>query len=121
VDDLARYLRATHWTPETDPVEDPLQGARLCLLRIGDAANPFLELVEFVNARKESDLSGTAPLALHHLCFLVPTRSAGEEWARNGRFLPISDWKPAVLFGGKPVRFYYSRNRELLELLSEVA
>lgn len=119
--DIDRYLAASHWTRAGDTVQDPLQNARLCLLRMGQHAGPLLELVEFLprdGAREP--LSSRRP-GLHHLCFAVPTPEAGERWARRQRFLPVTVWKPAVLFGGRPVRFYYSRNRELLELLSETA
>ncbi len=119
VDSIARFLRATHWSSESEPVEDPLQEARLCLLRLGDPVSPFLELVEFSSDPKRPETSDPARLGLHHLCFSVPTKGAGEEWARSSRLLPVTDWKPAVLFGYRPVRFYYSRNRELLELLAE--
>jgi hypothetical protein len=30
----------------------------------------------------------------------------------------VTSWQPAVLFGGRPVRFAYSRNRKLLEFLA---
>src|SRR5438128_1837702 len=110
VRDIDQYLIASHWTKETDTVEDPLQDARLCLLRMQHAAGPLLELVEF---RQRDGLPATSSErhpGLHHLCFAVPSTEAGERWARSCRFLPVTSWKPAVLFDGLPVRFYYSRN-----------
>ncbi len=38
---------------------------------------------------------------------------------RERRLLPVTPWQPAVLFGGRTVRFVYSRNRELLELFAD--
>ena len=119
VNDIDRYLIASHWTKETDTVKDPLQNARLCLLRMPHPASPLLELVEFLQRDGLPEPSSARQPGLHHLCFAVPSTEAGERWAADCRFLPVTSWKPAVLFGGLPVRFYFSRNRELLELLSE--
>jgi hypothetical protein len=40
---------------------------------------------------------------------------------REKRLLPITTWEPAELFGGRAIRFAYSRNRELLEFLADEA
>jgi hypothetical protein len=119
VNDIGQYLNASHWTKEIDTVEDPLQNARLCLLRMRHPGDPLLELVEFLQPDGLPGAPSARHPGLHHLCFAVPSTEAGERWARSCRFLPVTSWKPAILFGGLPVRFYYSRNRELLELLSE--
>jgi hypothetical protein len=117
--DIDQYLSASHWTKQSGTVEDPLQNARLCLLRLKHPADPLLELIEFVQRDGLERKSPAQRPGLHHLCFSVPSTEAGEQWARASRFLPVTSWKPAVLFGGLPVRFYYSRNRELVELLAE--
>ena len=55
----------------------------------------------------------------HHVCYEVPTRADADERIASLRLLPVTDWAPAVLFEGRSVRFVYTRNRELLEFVTE--
>ncbi len=55
----------------------------------------------------------------HHLCFEVANTADADEFIEANRLLPITHWQPAVLFGGRRVRFAYSRQRELIEFLAD--
>ena len=41
---------------------------------------------------------------LHHLCMSVSTTAEGDALIRQHRMLPVTPWRPAVLFGGRVVR-----------------
>ncbi|HEU4422006.1 MAG TPA: VOC family protein [Pilimelia sp.] len=119
VANIERYLEKSLWRSHGAIVHDPLQGARLCLVGLYPDMSPAIELVEPVDESSplwESLKRGTS---WHHICLAAPTTKRADELIREHRFLPVTDWKPAVLFDGRPVRFVYSRNRELVEFLAE--
>jgi hypothetical protein len=119
VADLEAYLRQSLWQPDRPIVTDPIQQARLCLTKIGSGDATCVELVQPLDER--SRLWGALQRGggFHHLCMAVATEAAGDTLMRERRLLPVTPWQPAVLFGGRMVRFVYTRNRELLELFAD--
>jgi hypothetical protein len=113
------YLADSPWELRGEIVTDPLQQARLCLVGLPGAAEAAAELVEPLG--EESRLWGALQRGAgpHHVCFGVQTMAAGDALLRRHRFLPVTSWEPAVLFSGRPVRFAYSRQRELIEVISD--
>jgi hypothetical protein len=112
------YLERSPWPCRRGPVTDPRQGARLALLEV-DAGSPWIELVEPTGDDSPVWGAGQRDTVWHHVCLTAGTRAAGDRWLEEHRLLPVTEWTPAVLFDGRPVRFAYSRNRELVELLAD--
>lgn len=119
VPNIERYLEKSIWRVHGDIVQDPLQGARLCMVAIHQGIDPAIELVEPVDKTSPVWASVTRGTSWHHLCLQVPSVPRGDELIRQYRLLAVTEWKHAVLFQGRFVRFAYSRNRELVEFLSE--
>lgn len=119
VPSIERYLENSVWRAYKDVVHDPLQGARLCLVGLHAEMCPAIELVEPVDEDSPVWAAMKRGTTWHHVCLEVPTKQRADELVHLYRFLTVTDWKPAVLFGGRSVRFAYSRNRELFEFLSE--
>ena len=117
VRNIEEYLERAVWTARGPAVADPVQQARLCLCDMTGAV--ALELVEPLHERSLVWSALQRGGGWHHLCFTVPTAAAGDALVDEHRLLPVTPWEPAVLFGGRLVRFVYSRNRELLELLAD--
>ena len=118
---IEQYVKHSLWQPYGDIVHDPRQGARLCLAGLTPAMMPAIELVEPVDQTSPLWPSLERGTSWHHLCLQVPTVARADELVKEHKFLDVTDWTPAVLFDGRPVRFVYSRNRELVEFLSEEA
>lgn len=118
VRNLEAFLQAGGYEVAGSIVSDPIQKARLCLIRQFGEEHPHVELVEPIG--EDSPLRGALDRGggLHHLCYEVASREDADRWIRERRFLPVTSWKPAVLFGRCPVRFVYTRNRELIEFLA---
>ena len=121
VQSIERYLKHSVWQAYGDIVHDPSQGARLCLAGFFPGMSPAIELVEPTSVDSPLAAALKRGTSWHHICLQVPTVTRADELIREHRFLTVTDWTPAVLFGGRPVRFVYSRNRELVEFLSEEA
>ena len=117
VPDLDEHLRASPWQLHGEIVEDPIQEARLCLVTLvgGAPEQGFVELVQPLseNSRVWSALERGE--RQHHVCFEFESRAEADGRIAEARMLPVTEWEPAVLFGGNPVRFAYTRTRELLE------
>lgn len=119
VKSIEGYLRNSMWRLDGAIVHDPRQGARLCLAGLYPGMTPAIELVEPVDQDSPLWAALQRGTSWHHLCFQVATIARADELIKEHRFLGVTDWTPAVLFDGRPVRFVYSRNRELIEFLSE--
>jgi len=99
------------------PVTDPLQDVEL--LFCTKTGSPSVELVKPLHER--------SPVANHlkqqsecfyHVCFEVSELQAALKTVYGvRRYLCVSPPKPAVLFGGRHVSFYYSRGIGLVEFL----
>lgn len=120
VADIDAYLERSPWPLVKGPVVDEVQGARLCLLDAG-AGSPWIELVEPTDEDSPVWGAGERETEWHHVCMACATTAAGDAWIAEHRLLEVTAWTPAVLFDGQPVRFAYSRNRELVELVADGA
>jgi methylmalonyl-CoA/ethylmalonyl-CoA epimerase len=98
-------------------VTDPLQ--RVELLFCTKAASPSVELVRPIDEespvvnylKKQSE-------CIYHVCFEVSDLQAAlKKVYGSRRYLCASPRKPAVLFGGRHVSFYYSKGVGLVEFL----
>lgn len=120
VADLKLFLAQSIWEARGTPVDDPLQQARLCWAApAGAAGAPLVELVQPLGEGSPVWRAAQKGPAWHHVCLVAPTRAEADAYALQKRMLPVVEWRPAVLFGGKTVRFAFSRNRELVEFLSD--
>ena len=114
------HLSGSLWEARSEVVTDPVQKAKLVLVSLpGDTTSPFIELVEPLGEDSPVWNALVKGGGWHHVCFEVATREEGDRLIAESRLLPVTDWVPAILFGGRSVRFVYSRNRELLELVTE--
>lgn len=118
VRDIDTHLVGSLWQTAGPIVTDPLQRARLCLAALpGDA--PRVELIQPLDADSPTWHALQRGPGWHHVCLILPTRAAGDTFVQERRLLPVTEWMPAVLFDGRPIRFVYSRQRELIELLAD--
>jgi hypothetical protein len=119
VPDLEGYLKRSFLPEPGRIVYDPLQDAEICFIDQGPG-QPRLELIAPKSPQSRTYAAGQAqPNALHHLGYRVKSVEAAQELMRTHRLIPVYGPVPAVAFGGTPVLFAYSRNRELLEFVCE--
>jgi hypothetical protein len=117
---IQAYLPRSVWELRGQIVTDPLQSAKLCMVGLpGDAHAPLVELIEPLGPDGPCYRAQSQDPLWHHVCFTFRNRGEADLFAEQGRMLGVTEWKPAVLFGGRPVRFVYGQNRELIELISD--
>lgn len=119
VERIEKYLEKSLWREAGAIVQDPAQSARLCLVRLYPDMAPAIELVEPIGEDSPTRAALRQGTTWHHICLQTPSTRDADELIRRHRLLPVTKWKPAVLFNARPVRFAYTRNRELIEFLSE--
>jgi hypothetical protein len=120
VKNIEKFLDQSIWEPRGPIVVDPIQKARLCLVVVsGDVSEPLVELIEPLDESSPTWRATAGGQSWHHMCLRVPSMSAGDAYIEEKLLVAITPWQPAVLFEGRGVRFTCSRNRELLELLSD--
>jgi hypothetical protein len=112
------YLKQSVWELRGPIVTDPLQKARLCMVGVpGDDGRHLVELIEPVGEHSPVYRASQQSQGWHHVCLALSTKVEAEELMRGQRMLPVTPWKPAALFEMREVRFVYTRNRELVELI----
>jgi undecaprenyl-phosphate 4-deoxy-4-formamido-L-arabinose transferase len=109
------HLEDAAWNLRSEVMHDPLHGARLCLVSASRDEAPVIELVEPL---QEDGSAFKSHGGRHHVCFEVANTKTADDYIETHRLLAITHWKPAVLFGGRMVRFAYTRQRELVEFLA---
>lgn len=117
--ELEAHLSQSIWELKGDIVEDPLQQARLCMVGpVGSSETPLVELVQPIGKDSPTYRAMRDAPGWHHVCLSVHDEAHADHFAREAHMIPVTPWKPAVLFGGRAVRFFYSRQKELIEFLA---
>ncbi len=117
VENIERYLEHSPYVLASDAVYDPIQKARLCLVRAPGEERATIELIEPTIA--DSPVWGALErgASYHHVSFHATSREEVDRLIDERRMLRVTDWLSAVLFQGRPVRFCYTRNRDLIEFV----
>ena len=98
-------------------VFDPIQQAYLALYK--NFGNTFLELIQPIG--KESFtwnfIQKNGNFGYHHLCYEVNDWITLKQIIGKYRLITILDPIPALLFDGKMVTFFYTRNKTIVEFI----
>ena len=98
-------------------VFDPIQHCNLALYKnFGDS---FIELIQPIdkNAFTWNFLQKNQNTSFHHLCYEVKNYKILEDIRVRYKLIHILGPVPALLFNGKQVSFFYTRNKKIVEFL----
>jgi len=112
-DRLSALLSIKDWTA---PIEDVVNGVRLQFGR--DLAGVVFELLEPLG--EDSPVypalqSGKA--ILNHVAYRVPDLAAGAAHFASAGAARVSEPKPAIAYGGRPIQFFVTPLRFIIELI----
>jgi hypothetical protein len=100
-------------------IYDPIQNARLSLYK-QHGIDGFIELIQPLN---NSAFTWNALLKygnhFHHFCYSVSNLNEVDVILKQYKVIPIMMPVEAVLFHGKKIVFYYTRNKQVVEFLIE--
>ena len=110
---MSALLSITDWTA---PIEDVVNGVRLQFGR--DLAGVVFELLEPLG--EDSPVypalqSGKA--ILNHVAYRVPDLAAGAAHLTAAGAARVSEPKPAIAYGGRPIQFFVTPLRFVIELI----
>lgn len=114
IDDAVAQFRVLHpdATDASEIVHDPLQNARLKLMRLPEGVH-----FEFISGGMVEGLVSKG-MDLYHTCFETDDFGERVDAFRAGGALPLGPARPAILFGGRRVIFFKTRYG-IVELLEE--
>lgn len=98
-------------------VFDVVQNAYLALYK--NYSESYIELIQPVDEGSFTwnFLQKNGLFSYHHICYEVNSLFELNDIQQRHRLLPILGPVPAVLFNGKMVSFFYSRNKTIVEFL----
>lgn len=114
---IDEYVRLFNYVLSSGPYDDPLQQVSVCFLH-HPADGTVLELVAPLgdSSTIKRHLKQGGP---YHLCYEVPDlRAAMQFLEQQGAFL-VSGPTPAVAFGMRPIAWFVTSTRLLVELLQQ--
>ncbi|MEO7026764.1 MAG: VOC family protein [Caulobacteraceae bacterium] len=110
---MAALLAIEAWTT---PLDDPVNGVRL---QFGyDPAGVVYELLEPLDETSPvyPALKGGKAI-LNHVAYRVADLGAGAARLRAGGAAKVSEPKPAIAYGGRPIQFFVTPLRFIIELI----
>lgn len=110
---MAALLAIAEWTASVD---DPVNGVRLQFGR--DPAGVVYELLEPLDEHSPvySALEGGRAI-LNHVAYRLADLSAGAARLKAGGAAKVSEPKPAIAYGGRPIQFFVTPLRFVIELI----
>ena len=110
---MAALLAIEEWTPVID---DPVNGVRLQFGR--DPAGVVYELLEPLDEYSpvQAALEGGKAI-LNHVAYRVADLAVGAARLKAGGAAKVSDPKPAIAYGGRPIQFFVTPLRFIIELI----
>ena len=97
-------------------VFDPVQEAQLALYK--NFNNHYIELIQPLdkNSFTWNFLSKNGQ-GFHHICYEIQNMNELRDIVDKNKLIPILKPVPALLFNGKYVTFYYTRNKQIIEFI----
>lgn len=97
-------------------IEDPLQGVRITFVTVGGGVR--IELIEPMDesspvSKYLSDRRG----GLYHVCYETDSLDAAIEDFRRKRCMLFSGPTPAAAFDGRRIAFFFTPQRDIIELV----
>ena len=118
VKDIEKYQAKLICENKIGDIIDPVQNARLCLYK--NYSDSFIELIQPLNEKSyswNSLIKNGNQFA--HFCYSLPNIEELESFTDKYKLLYLLGPIPAKLFSGKPVYFYYTKYKQVIEFLIE--
>ncbi|MGP8216871.1 MAG: VOC family protein [Bacteroidia bacterium] len=116
VKDIDAWEKKMIYEEKVGDVIDPNQNARLALYK--NFGNIFIELIQPLS-EKAFAWNSLVKSGDHfnHFCYSVNSVEEMEQNAKKYKLISVLAPLPALLFNGKKVAFYYTRNYQVVEFL----
>jgi methylmalonyl-CoA/ethylmalonyl-CoA epimerase len=99
------------------PVQDPIQKVSVCFLGTGKPGDLTVEVVEPLGDDSPVNRMLEKGVAAYHVCYEVDDIDQSLRDARSKGCVIVSKPVPAVVFDGRRIAWFYTPQRELIELV----
>lgn len=116
VADIEQYEKNMLFEEKVNDVIDPVQNGRLTLYRnFGDS---YIELIQPLNDQAFTyNFLQKSGNNFHHFCYEIGSEEELKAIVAKNKLILVKGPIPAILFDNRPVYFYYSRNKQVVEFL----
>ncbi len=111
------YERLFNYRLLEQPVHDPIQKVSVCFLGRDKNEQILTELIE--PAAEDSPIGRflSKGIGAYHVCYETDNIEESLEKIRENKCIVISGPTPAVAFNGRPIAWFMTPTRQLIELL----
>jgi hypothetical protein len=116
VKDIAQYEKNLIFEKKIKELFDPVQNSNMALyLNFTDS---LIELIQPLNEESFTyNFLQKNGSSYHHLCYEIGSESELKELVDSQKLIKVKGPVPAILFDGRMVWFFYSRNKQIVEFV----
>ena len=116
VKDIAQYEKNLIFEKKIKELFDPVQNSKMALYQ--NFTDSFIELIQPLNEESFTyNFLQKNGSSYHHLCYEMGSETELMEIASAQKLIMVNGPIPAILFDGRIVWFYYSRNKQIVEFV----
>ena len=116
VKDIVQYEKNLIFEKNIKELFDPVQNINMALyLNFTDS---LIELIQPLNEESFTyNFLQKNGSSYHHLCYEISSESELKELVESQKLIKVKGPIPAILFDGRMVWFFYSRNKQIVEFV----
>ena len=116
VKDIAQYEKNLIFEKKIKELFDPVQNSNMALyLNFTDS---LIELIQPLNEESFTyNFLQKNGSSYHHLCYEISSEPELKELVDSQKLIKVKGPIPAILFDGRMVWFFYSRNKQIVEFV----
>ena len=116
VKDIAQYEKNLIFEKKIRELFDPVQNSNMALyLNFTDS---LIELIQPLNEESFTyNFLQKNGSSYHHLCYEIGSESELKDLVNSQKLIKVKGPVPAILFDGRMVWFFYSRNKQIVEFV----
>ena len=116
VKDIAQYEKNLIFEKKIRELFDPVQNSNMALyLNFTDS---LIELIQPLNEESFTyNFLQKNGSSYHHLCYEISSESELKDLVNSQKLIKVKGPVPAILFDGRMVWFFYSRNKQIVEFV----
>jgi len=116
VNNITEWEKSIIYKSKINDIFDPVQNATLALYKNFDCQ--YIELIQPLGKEAFTwNFLTKNGEGFHHLCYNINDLNELNMIIKKYKLIPILNPVPALLFNGKYVTFYYSRNKQIIEFV----
>ena len=116
VKDIAQYEKNLIFEKKIKELFDPVQNSNMALYT--NYTDSFIELIQPLNEESFTyNFLQKNGSSYHHLCYEIGSESELNEVVDSQKLIKVKGPIPAILFDGRVVWFFYSRNKQIVEFV----